>query len=46
MQLDEEELYFIIVDSLIAGYLLEELIASRLLRPTMLILQASLFESH
>jgi hypothetical protein len=46
MQLDEEEPYFIIVDSLIAGYLLEELIASQLLRPTKLILWASLLESH
>jgi hypothetical protein len=52
---DEENPQFIIVDLLIikylleeltAGYLLEEWIASRLLRLIMLILQASLFGSH
>jgi hypothetical protein len=52
---DEEELHFVIVDLLIAryileeltaGYLLEELTASRLLHPFMLILQALLFISH
>jgi hypothetical protein len=46
MQLDEDEPYFIVMDSLITTYLLEELIASRLLHPTMLILRASLFGSH
>jgi hypothetical protein len=45
VQLDEEEPYFLIVDLLIAGYLLEELTASRLIRSIMLILQASLFGS-
>jgi hypothetical protein len=34
------------VDLLIIGYMLEKLTASRLLRLTMLILRASLFESH
>jgi hypothetical protein len=52
---DEEEPHFVIVDLLIAGYLLEELTAgyllqeltaSRLLCPIMLILQASLFGSY
>jgi hypothetical protein len=41
VRLDEEEPNFIVVDLLIVEYLLEELIASRLL-----ILQASLFTSH
>jgi hypothetical protein len=36
VRLDEEEPYFDVVDLLINRYLLEELIASRLLRPTML----------
>jgi hypothetical protein len=35
-----------VVDLLIVGYLLKELIASRLLRSTTLILQSSLFRSH
>jgi hypothetical protein len=43
---DEEEPHFVIIDLLIAGHLLEELTASRLLCPIMLILWASLFESH
>jgi hypothetical protein len=42
----EEEPHFDVVDLLIVGYLLEELTASQLLCPTMLILQALLFESH
>jgi hypothetical protein len=43
---DEEESHFIIIDLLIAGYLLEELTDARLLRPIMLILQVSLLGSH
>jgi hypothetical protein len=52
---NEEELYFVIVDLLIAGYLLEqltaaylmeELTASRLLRLIILIIWASLFGSY
>jgi hypothetical protein len=42
----KKEPHFIVVDLLIVGYLLEELIASQLLRLIMLILQASLFKSH
>jgi hypothetical protein len=42
VRFDEEELYFIVMDPLIVVYLLEELIASRLLRLTMLILCISL----
>jgi hypothetical protein len=37
---------FFIIELLIAGYLLEELNTFRLLRPIMLIIQASLFGSH
>jgi hypothetical protein len=43
---DEEESYFIIVEQLIVGYLLEELTAARLLHSIMLILWASLLGSH
>jgi hypothetical protein len=46
VRLDEEELHFIVVDQLIARYLLEELTASRLLCSIMLILQALLFGCH
>jgi hypothetical protein len=37
VRLDEEEPHFIVVDLLITGYLLEELTASRLLCPIILI---------
>jgi hypothetical protein len=37
VRLDEDDPHFIIVDLLIAGYLLKKLIASRLIRPIMLI---------
>jgi hypothetical protein len=46
VQLDEDEPHFIIIDLLIVGYLVEELIASRLLCPTMFIRRSSLFGSH
>jgi hypothetical protein len=45
VRLNEKELHFVIVDLLIAGYLLEELTAFRFLCPIMLILRASLFGS-
>jgi hypothetical protein len=46
VRLDEEKPHFVVVDPLIAGYLLEKLIVFRLLRLTMLIIQVSLFKSH
>jgi hypothetical protein len=46
VRLDEEKLHFVVVDPLIAEYLLEELNAFRLLCPTMLILRVSLFGSN
>jgi hypothetical protein len=46
VRLDEEELHFVIIDQLIARYLLEELNASRLLCSIMLILRALLFGCH
>jgi hypothetical protein len=46
VQLDEDEPHFIVVDLLIVGYLIEELIAFRLVCPIMLILRASFFGSH
>jgi hypothetical protein len=46
VRLDEEELHFIVVDQLIARYLLEELTAPRLLCSIMLILRALLFGCH
>jgi hypothetical protein len=46
VRLDDEVPHFVVVDLLIVGYLLEELTASGLLRPIILILCASLFGSH
>jgi hypothetical protein len=40
VQLDKEELHFVIIDLLIAGYSLVELTASQLLCLTILILRA------